>query len=450
MNDLCIQGGLVVTPGGELRADIGVAGGVIREIGPHLTGKERIDAAGMVVLPGMVDSHVHIRGGVFSHREDFHSGTCAAAAGGVTTLLEMPVASPPASRPEWLRARREEARDQLVVDVGMYAGAGADNLEEIPRLAEMGAVAFKTFLMPPPNRREEEFYGLCAQDADSLRAVMRAVAATGRPLAVHAEDNKVVAPLALQMQGEGREDLAAWERSRPQEAEISAIKSVAAAAGETGCRVIVCHVSTPRGLELIAKARGEGLEILAESCPHYLLLDCESAAEAGVFARVKPPLRPPELRREMILAAAEGLVDFFGSDHAPYLREEKLRGGMWSTVDGIPSLELSLPLLLNFVETGAFTYGDVARMAAGSAAAAFGLAQKGSIRVGGDADLVLARREDRPGAVCGERLFTKSRDSAAAFAGAALTHTICRTLVRGKTVFADGGIQANKGWGRLL
>lgn len=439
MNDLSIRNGRVITPQGEVEADIGIREGVIQEIGGHIAAREDIDARGMLVLPGMIDTHVHIRDGALAHREDFASGTGAAASGGITAVLEMPVAKPPASTPEVFKARWEAARLNAAVHVGMYGGAGADNLREIPRLAKLGAVGFKTFLMPPPEGREAEFYGLCSPDDESLCRVMEAVALTGLVLAVHAEDNAVVAPHTRRVMAEGRDGLEAWENSRPEEAELAAIRRVIGAAEKTGCRVLVCHVSTPRGVRMIREAAGKGVPIQAESCPSYLTMDYECAAAAGVFARIKPPLRSPRLRGELRQQLSQGNIAVIGSDHAPYLREEKWKGdGIWSGVDGMPGLELSLLQMLNLVDAGEFTYTQLAGVCAGNAAKLFSLSRRGAVAPGYHADLALACRCDEKWTLQSGRMLTKSKGSAVCYEGVEFSHRVLRTFVDGVCVYGHG------------
>lgn len=233
MNDLNIVGGTIVRPEGCFEGSVEVKGGTITAVkrAGEAPGEaqQTVDATGMLVFPGMIDSHVHIRGGKLSHREDFASGTMAAAAGGVTALAEMPVANPPASTVEVFEARRAEAQADAYVDVALYGGAGADNLDEIEKLAGAGAVAYKTFTMPPVPGREAEFYGLCSETQDALCRVMERVAKTGRLLAVHSELNQYVAAETKRRMDAGENGLVAFCRSRPVEAETAAVEWVIAA-----------------------------------------------------------------------------------------------------------------------------------------------------------------------------------------------------------------------------
>lgn len=456
MNDLNILHGTVVRPEGCFPGGVEIKDGriarVLREGEVPDPARETVDATGMLIFPGMIDSHVHIRGGRLAHREDFASGTMAAAAGGVTTVLEMPVTLPPASRPGDFVNREKEVKAQAYVDYALYGGAGSDNLEEIPLLAQAGAVGYKTFLMPPVPGREKEFFGLCSETEEILTRVMEQVAKTGLLLAVHSELNQYVAEETRLRMERGENGLRAFCHSRPVEAETEAVKWVIAAARKTGCRASVCHVSTPEAVGLIQEARAQGVDIHAETCPQYLLFNEDTAEHAGVFARMKPPLRDPGRMARLRALYQEGALEITGSDHAPYLREEKLKNGqdIWHTFDGVPGLELSLLLLVTAAARGELTYEAIARNTAENTARLFGLPRKGRIEAGRDADLVLVERLDRPEPLDIETLFTKSRDSAELYRGLPLSCRVAATYVRGKRVFAGGAITGEQGWGKLV
>lgn len=456
MNDLNLINGTLVRKEGCLEADLAVKDGRIVEIGPRgslAPAAETLDAAGKLVFPGMIDTHVHIRGGALDYREDFFSGTVAAAAGGVTTILEMPVGKPPACTEEGFEARRREMDELCAVDFCMYAGAGADNLDQIPRLAALGAIGYKTFLMPPVPGREQEFYGLCCESEEALTTVMARVRETGLTLACHSELNEYVEETARRMMATGRKDLKAFCDSRPPEAELAAVRRVIASAEKTGCKVSICHVSLPETVELIAQGRARGVDIHGETCPQYLVYNDENAAFAGAFARMKPPLRPPETARRLLADYAAGRLEITGSDHAPYTYAEKTRNGddIWHSFDGIPGLELSLRLLLNKIVEGELSYEALAANTAETPAALFGIAdRKGRLEPGRDADLVLVEKLPEPEEPDIGRLFTKSRESAVLYSRTALSHRVVRTLVRGQTVFADGAFVGSKGFGQII
>lgn len=456
MNDLNIINGTLVRKEGCLKADLSVKDGRIAAIAaPGKLGeaKETIDAAGKLVFPGMIDTHVHIRGGALDYREDFFSGTVAAASGGVTTILEMPVGKPPACTEKDFASRRAEMDALCAVDFCLYAGAGADNLDQIPRLAALGAIGYKTFLMPPVPGREQEFYGLCCESEEALSAVMEGVASTGLPIVCHSELNEYVAESTRRMMASGRNDLKAFCESRPDEAELEAVRRVIRSAEKTGCKASICHVSLPETVDLIEEGKSRGVDIHGETCPQYLVYNYENADFALVFARMKPPLRSPETARRLLADYAAGRLEITGSDHAPYTYEEKTRNGndIWHCFDGIPGLELSLRLLLNKVSEGELSYEALAANTAENPAAFFGIdAHKGRLEEGRDADLVIVEKLAEPDPPDIDRLFTKSKKSAVLYSRTPLSHRVVRTLVRGQTVFADGQFTGSKGFGRMV
>lgn len=250
----------------------------------------------------------------------------------------------------------------------------------------------------------------------------------------------------------GENGLKAFCRSRPVEAETEAVKWVIAAALKTGCRASICHVSTPEAAVLIQEARAQGADIHGETCPQYLLFNEDTAERAGVFARMKPPLRDAGRMARLRELYREGALEITGSDHAPYLREEKLRNGqdIWRTFDGVPGLELSLPLLVTAAERGELTYESIARNTAENTARLFGLPQKGRIEEGRDADLVLVERLQLPRPLDIGALFTKSRDSAELYRDLPLRCRVAAAYVRGRRVFADGAITGEQGWGKFV
>lgn len=469
MHTLCIKGGRVIAPDEDKIADIGIQDGKIAEVGENLQASATVDATGMLVLPGMIDTHVHIRGGKFAYREDFASGTRAAAAGGVTTLLEMPVGDPPVSTPQAVSAQIRSVSREAIVNVALYGGAGGDNLKQVASLAKAGVIGYKTFIMPPPPGREAEFYGLCSGDLDTLCAVMAEVKKTGLPLAIHAEDNAIVTACTKKMMAEGGNDLESWSLSRPPEAELAAIRTVVSAAKKTGCRTSICHVSTPGGLDLIKEAANHGVDICAESCPSYLTMDRELVRLAGVFSRVKPPLRSPADRRELCNRlgrgelcnrlgrgeichrSSRGEIAFVGSDHAPYTPEEKLSGdSIWNSPDGMPGLEMALLQMLSMVQQGFITYYQMAALTSHRAAEHFRLPGKGGIIAGKDADLVLVRPDVAPWSPEKSKLHTKARECGCCFELLSFRHRIDKTFVGGKLVYDNGVFFQHTGPDRFL
>lgn len=455
INDVNVVGGIIITAEGSFEGTVGIQGQTITYIGPECgqpAASRTINASGCLVMPGMVDAHVHVRAPSFAHREDFESATAAAAAGGVTTVVEMPISDPPASDVETLRTRIRNAAEHARVDFCFYGGAGADNLDAIPALAAAGVIGFKTFLMPSPEGREREFRGLCAPDETSLEQVLRAVGAEGLFVAVHAEDLETIAHETEAVQLSGAKGLDAFSLSRPPRAEWIAVERVIRAQKRTGSKVLICHVSTPEAVDRIRKAKAEGLKIYAETCPHYLLLSQEGVCAQGPFARVKPPMRPEALRERLFQQFHDGLIDILSSDHAPYRLDEKEKGleNIWLAPDGIPALELSLPLMLEKALLDELTYGQIVKHFSENPARLLGIyPRKGALRVGSDADLVVIK-PDAPHSVTLNSMQTKARQSCKVYEGWSMHHRIIVTLCRGRAVFEDGGILGHPGFGGLI
>ena len=456
MNDLNIVNGLLVFPEGCRYGHIGIRNRVIRQVCTDKedldAGKEEIRADGTIIFPGMIDSHVHIRGGDFSYREDFTSGSTAAVSSGITTILEMPGCAKPASTLERFRMRVKEVQEKGCISFGLYGGAGADNLEEIPKIAKAGAIGFKTFQMAPVAGRETEFYGLCSETYDDLVDVMDCVHKTGLTLTIHCESQRIIDKTLAKFMSENRNGLKAFTDSRPTEAELESVKQVIQAAQKTKCRVIIAHVSSPETVDCIMQAKKDGVDIKIESCAHYLSFDREQMEPFGVFARMKPPFRLREQVDRLAQQYQNGAIDIIGSDHAPYTKSEKLKNGnnIWETFDGLPGLELTLPLLLKLVEENKLNYEMIAKTFSENTAKIFHLSQKGRIEAGKDADLVFVKKLVHPEIIQCRDLHSKCAESAVIYEGLQVRHKIIKTLYKGKMVFSEGDIALATGSAEIV
>jgi len=455
INDLNIIDGSIVTSERIIKSGIGIKDGKIVSISKTedlSPAKKVLSVKNCIIMPGMIDSHVHIREPGFDRREDFKSGTAAAAAGGITTIAEMPVSKPPTSDIDTLLTRIKLANKKSYIDFSFYAGAGTSNIEKIEDLAKCGVVGFKTFLMPPPEGREQEFYGLCTSDWESFRKILGVIKKTGLFLAIHAEDNEIIDRETKRIKSFGGNNLKAFSQSRPPISEIQAIKNVIDSQKIVNSKISICHVSTPEAIEIINKAKGKGLDIHAETCPQYLFLSEEKVSKFGVFARVKPPIRKESLRKKLWWQFSNGLLDTLSSDHAPYLPSEKEKNGndIWSAPDGIPGLELSLPLLLNKVSGKEITYYDVVKYFSENPAKLLGFyPNKGSLEIGTDADLTIVK-PDTKSKISMNDLWSKSKKSAKVYDGWNLSHEILHTICRGKIVFSEGKIIGQPGNGNYI
>jgi dihydropyrimidinase/allantoinase len=448
-----IVGGTVVTPAGTERLGIAIEDGRIVAIAREEdlpAAAERFDAAGLHVLPGLIDTHTHARDPSIDAREDFGSATAAAAAGGITTILEMPISTPSVHSAEIFRARVAAVQPKAHVDFGLYGGAAGDNLDEIEGLAGAGAVGYKTFRTAAPVGREREFIGLCAPDPADYRRALERVAATGLPAAVHAEDAQLLARNQAELQAAGERGPLSHARWRPPSVELSSAAECIELAGATGARLQLAHCSTAAVVALATAARSVA-PVTVETCPHYLFLTQDDLERHGPFAKINPPLRLAEEQAALWECLRAGEIDVIGSDHSPFLVEEKepYREDMWRALPGAPGLESLLPLLLTAVADGRLSLERMVALTSGNAARIFALRDKGAIRVGADADLAIVDLA-RPGVIDTSRWLTRSRGTARIWDGRAVRGRLVATLVRGRVVYREGNLRGAPGWGRLV
>jgi allantoinase len=424
--DLVIRARRAVLPDGTRPAAVVIARGVITDIGPYdAAGGETqtvVLADGDVLLPGLVDTHVHVNEPGRDDWEGFASATRAAAAGGITTIVDMPLNSiPPTTNAGALRIKREVAAGQVHVDVGFWGGAVPGSAVWLPGLAAAGAFGVKVFLV---DSGVPEFPPL---DQAGLRDVMARAAALGRGVLVHAEDAAVVAA-APQATGPG---YGSFLRSRPAAAEVTAVAAVIEAARATGARAHVLHLSAADAVPLLAEARRDGVRVTAETCPHYLALAAEDIPDGATEFKCCPPIRERANSDRLWQALREGMIDCVVSDHSPCPPELKARGGgdFGAAWGGISSLQLALPVVWTQARQRGCSLDDVARWMAAGPARIAGLAGKGRIEPGCDADLV-AFAPDDSFVVDPARLFHRHRLTP--YAGQQLDGVVRRTWLRGE------------------
>jgi allantoinase len=405
--------------------DVAVQDGAIAATGHGLgPAAEELDARGLLVLPGVIDAHVHFNEPGRTEWEGWATGTRALAAGGATACVEMPLnAHPPTVDGASFDAKVEAARNAAIVDFALWGGLVPGDLSRLDELAERGVVGFKAFMC------DSGIADFPAADDDTLAAGMERAAALGLPVAVHAER-----PAALtRPTGTGWRDFVA---SRPVEAELQAIDKALELAALTGCALHVVHVSSARGVALVAAARERGVDATCETCPHYLTLTEDDLATLGTRAKCAPPLRS-EAEREALWEAI-GDIELVASDHSPCPPEMK-RGDFTAAWGGIAGCQSLLALLL---DSGRLDVATIVALTSTGPARRLRL-DKG-LHVGADADLVLVDPED----TCAPELHDRHRLSP--FAGRPLRGRVARTILRGTTVFRDGRIVAERPLWRLL
>lgn len=416
--------------------------------------KEVLDLGGQYLIPGTIDTHMHVRDPGHTERGNFYTETMAAAAGGITTILEHPISVPPQYNIEILEKRIERADIQCVVDFAFYGAAGAEFADQITKLAEDGRiVAFKTFLHAAPEGREQEFKGLTMANNAELYIGMKELAKTGKIAAFHAEDNDMIQHNIDEMRKEGKTSAKYHCLSRPTVTEVVSIERVLGFAKETGARVEIAHISTPEGMELLKKAKSDGMDVYAETCPHYLFLTEEDVEKFGPFAKCNPPLRSKEQSEKLWDYINDGTVDYMGSDHSPFLLEEKTRGNedIFKAVAGFPGADLRLPLMLDAVQEGKTTLKKVVELLAENPAKCFGIyPQKGTIQVGSDADFAVFTL-DRSMVVDKEKNYSHAKAIAIPYDGKTLKCQVTETIVRGRVIMKDGVVdETAKAYGKLV
>lgn len=417
-------------------------------------GARTLDLTGEYLIPGTIDTHMHVRDPGHTERGTFYTETMAAAAGGVTTILEQPISVPPQHNVEILERRIARAEAQCVVDFAFYGAAGGEYLEDIAQLAADGRiVAYKTFLHAPPEGREQEFQGLTMADDAQLYAGMRELAKTGLFCAFHAENNDMISANIKRLRAEGRVSPEYHCVSRPTVAEVTSVERILNFVRETGARVEIAHVSCPEVMELLRQAKKDGLPVYVETCPHYLFLTEEDMVKFGPYAKCNPPVRSRAQAEKLWDYINDGTVDYMGSDHSPFLVEEKTRGlkDIFAAAAGFPGADLRLPLMLDAVAEGRTTLEKVVELLSVNPARCFGLyPTKGTIQVGADADFTLFRM-DRHTVVDKARNYSHARDIAIPYDGRELKCAVTGTIVRGRVVMRDGVVdETAKAYGHLV
>ena len=442
--DLVIRGGTVVTEASSFRASVAVLGGRILAIGDDDAmppTAEALDATGLHVLPGAIDAHVHFREPGYTYKEDWDTGTAAAAMGGVTTVFEMPNVDPPTGTPAAL-ALKQQAAAKARVDYGLYGLLAEDTIDNLEALVEGGVAAFKCFM-------GNTFGNLPSPSTGAMLEGFEIIARHGLRISLHAETASIMARRQGKLIAAGRHDPLAHLASRPAVVAVEAVARAAVLAEWTGARIHILHISSGDELRPLREAKARGVDITGETCPHYLLFDEHAYTALGPIIRVNPPVRERHHQAALWAGLADGAIDMIATDHAPHDPAEKTSADIWQADCGFPGVETQMALMLTQVAAGRLSLNDYVRLAAGAPARAFGLwPMKGVLQPGSDADLAIVdlRRE---GVLAADRLHSRGRITP--FEGMAVTGAPVHTLVRGRFVMRDGTlVEGTNGWGQSV
>ncbi len=443
--DIVIHGGRIVLADAVIEASLAIKGEKIMAIGavdampPAL---ETLDATGMHLLPGAIDAHVHFREPGYTHKEDWGTGTAAAAMGGVTTVFEMPNVNPPTSNAEALAQKHRLAAEKAHVDFGIYGLLGEDNLGDLEDLIRGGVIGFKCFM-------GNTFGNLPAPSTGAMLEGFEIVAKHGLRIALHAETASIMARRQQKLEDAGRTDALAHVAARPAVVAIEAVSRAAVLAEWTGARIHILHISSADELRPLREAKARGVDVSGETCPQYLLLDTTDYGRLSGIIRVNPPVREAHHKGPIWAALADGTIDMIATDHAPHVPDEKTRDSIWTCDCGFPGVETQMPLMLNEVSRGRMTISDYVRWTAFNPARKWGLyPHKGVLQPGSDADIAIVDL-DRTHVLKDSEL--QSRAKITPWNGRLVKGLPVHTLVRGRFVMKDRKVNDTaRGWGRSV
>ena len=443
--DLSIAGGRILYDG-ELRSvTLGVTDGTVSHVvdpDAEFPAEETLSLDGEAVLPGLVDGHVHFREPGYTKKEGIESGTAAAAAGGVTTVIEMPNTKPPVLTVDRLEEKADLFAEKSRTDFALFGAITEENVEtgDIAALAEAGVTAFKTFMAT-------SFGPLLMDDKGELLAAFEEVADTGRPLYIHAEDEEYLETFGRRAREDHGEDMAAFFESRPPIAETTAVSDVLDIVGETGTETIIAHTTTAESVDRVAAAKENGLPVHAELTPYHLAFDETEIRRVGTHGIGTPPVGDAANREALWSRLADGNVDLLGSDHAPHLLGEKEKPPL-DVAPGMPQLETALPSLLDAVTDGLLTVADIAELYAERPARIHGLyPKKGTLQVGADADFVVVDTDEEWTVDADD---FESNGPYSPFDGQTLTGRPVLTYQRGERIAEDMDVISKAGSGRRV
>lgn len=439
--DLVLKNAKIFTFRGIFTGGLAVEKGKIAKLckEPELPrADETVDAKGFLLLPGLIDSHVHLRDMELSYKEDFYTGTCAAAAGGITTVIDMPNTVPRTSSLEALREKKQEARKKIVINLAFYAGFPS-KLNEVERISKMGIVGFKVY---PHDPLEEIDW----KNEEQAFSCFKAAAENNLLVAIHPDDLETIRSLESDLKKQKLSDIEVFLGAHPATTEKKAIIKFAEIAIKTGCHIHICHISSMESLTTIKEERNKGAKITCETTPHHLLLTEEDVKKHNTFAKVLPPLRTQNDNTALWTALLDGMINILASDHAPHSILEKEKPFL-EAPSGFPGLETMLPLMLTKVSRGDLKLEKLVELTSSSPSKIFKLENKGMLLEGYDADMILVDLKEK-WKIDPEKFYSKSKFTP--FKGWKVVGKAKMTFVKGACIMSDEQIIAPKGTGNIV
>lgn len=446
MYDLTLLGGNIVSPRGICRADIGVLEGKIACITDDLSHEksaQKFKVENQYVLPGAIDSHMHLWEPGFIAAPDFSSSTLTALAGGITTIIEQPLSPPAMLDASVMHKKVQLGNKTSYVDFALHAGVGHYNLSELESMWKAGCTAFKIFMSDSGSE-------VAALNDGEMLAAFQEISRFGGTALIHAEDESLLRANRKKLEATGRKDTQAFLEWRPPDVELTAIQKALHLLKSTGTRAVFLHTTLPEGVDLIHQAKQKGMAVFVETCPHNLFLTTEDHKILGPWVSFAPPVRDPEKAAALERQLFSGLIDTMGSDHGPVEKSLKEIGStdIWQSLFSVPDAETYVSLMLNVVQTGHLSLERLVAVQSENPARLYGLfPRKGIIQVGSDADFTIVDltqtytlRAAEMHTACGW----------IPYEGREITGRVTHTILRGNVLMHNGKILGKAGFGEFI
>jgi dihydroorotase (multifunctional complex type) len=421
---------------------IAIENGKIFKIGKETqmpNADEKINLKNLLVLPGLIDVHVHLRDEGKTYKEDFYSGTAAAAAGGMTTVLDMPNNAPVTMSAETLKNRMRIAKRSVLVNVGFYSEFPTD-MDAITDIVAQGAVGFKLFMA-------RQMGGLNIDDDKALEEAFTKVGELGVPVAVHAEDKALLMANEERLKRANRHDADAFLEAHSELVELKAVERLLKISAQVNMHLHFCHMTTAEGLDAVIEAKKSGRTVSCEVTPQHLLLSSADFEHYGLMLTMMPPLRSQNHIEALWKGITDGWVDALGSDHAPHALSEKSAGSVWDVKVGVPGLETTLPLMLTMVRKSRISLAQVVQLLSERPAEIFNLRDRGRLAHGRRADLVVVDF-NRKFRIDASKFHSKAKYSP--FDGWEVQGRPVKTFVNGSLIMDKQDIVAEAGSGDVI